>query len=459
METSSEFGPSYSPSRRELRKRIWQLTVPVILANVTIPLVGLVDTAVMGHLDSAHYIGAVALGSFLFSMVTVSFGFLRMATTGLVAQALGADDRELMLVQLLRGLVLALAMGVLILVLAQPLILVARQVLSGSPEVLDGMARYMTIIAFAGPAVCFNMVVLGLLFGMQRVRACMVQMVVINSVNIIGNLTLVFGFGMKIEGVALATVIAQYTGTLVSFMLMAKGVGFPWQWQWPAMNEIVSFPALKQYLGLGRDLTIRTLGILLGEMIVLNMSAGIDDVMLAASQLCFVLFALISYGLDGFAHAAETLVGAAIGRRDLPGLKAVIRESTLMAFAMALIASLGVAVLGSTFIDFMTSIEEIQVAAKDLMIWMALIPMLSVLAFQMDGVFIGATQAVVMRNAMLVSVLLFLPLAVIGEMLAGIHGIWVAFLILLGLRGITLWIRIGHIYRMAMPGQMGASAG
>ncbi|MGC6485690.1 MAG: MATE family efflux transporter [Candidatus Puniceispirillales bacterium] len=451
METPPENGFPYSPSRQELRKRIWQLTVPVILANVTIPLVGLVDTAVMGHFDSPHYIGAVALGSFLFSMVTVAFGFLRMATTGLVAQAMGAEDRDLMLIQLLRGLFLALAMGVLVLVLAQPLIFVAQKTLSGSPAVLEGMARYMTIIAFAGPAVCFNMVVLGLLFGMQRVRACMVQMVVINSVNIAGNLILVFGFGMKIEGVALATVIAQYCGTGVSFILMAMGMGMPWQWQWPSLNAVVSFAALRQYLGLGRDLTIRTLGILLGEIIVLNMSAAIDDVMLAASQLCFVLFAVIAYGLDGFAHAAESLVGAAIGRRDLPGLKAAIRESTIMAFVMALLASLLVALLGNTFFAFMTSLEDVRAVANDLLIWMVLLPTISVLAFQLDGVFIGATQAVVMRNAMLVSVILFLPLVLIGEKLAGINGIWFAFLILLGLRGLTLWLKIGHVYRLAKP--------
>ena len=319
MKTSSLFAFLYSPSRRELRKRIWQLTVPVILANITIPLVGLVDTAVMGHLDSAHYIGAVALGSFLYSMVSVSFGFLRMATTGLVARAMGAEDTALILLHLMRGVVLALAVGVLVIIFAQPIIMLAKLVLSGSSEVLDGMASYMSILAFASPATCFNMVILGLLFGLQRVRACMIQMVVINVINIIGNLLLVFGLGMKVEGVALATLIAQYSGAGVSLILLADALGRPWHWHLPKLVNVISFGALRQYLGLGRDLTIRTICILLGELVLLNMSAAIDDATLAASQLCFVLFALIAYGLDGFAHAAESLVGAAIGGVICPG--------------------------------------------------------------------------------------------------------------------------------------------
>ena len=451
MKTSSLFASLYSPSRRELRKRIWQLTVPVILANITIPLVGLVDTAVMGHLDSAHYIGAVALGSFLYSMVSVSFGFLRMATTGLVARAMGAEDTALILLHLMRGVVLALAVGVLVIIFAQPIIMLAKLVLSGSSEVLDGMASYMSILAFASPATCFNMVILGLLFGLQRVRACMIQMVVINVINIIGNLLLVFGLGMKVEGVALATLIAQYSGAGVSLILLADALGRPWHWHLPKLVNVISFGALRQYLGLGRDLTIRTICILLGELVLLNMSAAIDDATLAASQLCFVLFALIAYGLDGFAHAAESLVGAAIGRRDLPGLKAAIWESSVLATIMAVLAAVMVAVFGSLFFEFMTSLEDVRARADGLLIWMVLIPVVSVLAFQMDGVFIGATQAVVMRNAMLVSMVLFLPLALIGNKVAGINGIWFAFLIMLGLRGLTLLRKIRHVYDEAQP--------
>ena len=150
-----------------------------------------------------------------------------MATTGLVARAMGAEDTALILLHLMRGVVLALAVGVLVIIFAQPIILLAKLVLSGSPEVLDGMATYMSILAFASPATCFNMVILGLLFGLQRVRACMIQMVVINVINIIGNLLLVFGLGMKVEGVALATLIAQYSGAGVSLILLADALGRP----------------------------------------------------------------------------------------------------------------------------------------------------------------------------------------------------------------------------------------
>ena len=451
METSSTFSRFLSPSRRELRKKIWYLTLPVILANVTTPLVGLVDTAVMGQLDSAHYIGAVALGAFLYSLVSISFGFLRMATTGLVAQAMGAEQTSLIHLHLMRGVVLALGLGVMVILLAQPLILVSRMVLAASPDVLDGMATYVSILAFASPATCLNMVALGVLFGLQRVRACMIQIMVLNIFNIIANLVLVFGLGMKVEGVAIASLIAQYIGLGVSIILLINALGLPTRWQRPPIMDVISYGALRQYLGLGRDLTIRTLGILLGEIIVLNMSAAIDDVTLAASQLCFVLFTLVAYGLDGFAHAAESLVGAAIGKRDQQALKTVIMDSTILAFAMSVAGSVLVMVFGSYYFEFMTSLDDVQARAGDLLIWMALIPVVSVFAFQMDGVFVGATQAVIMRNAMLVSVVIFLPLAWLGDMVAGVDGIWAAFLILLGLRGLTLWLKIGHVYDQARP--------
>lgn len=449
MKTSSFFAKFLSPVRRQLRKKIWQLTLPVIFANITIPLVGLVDTAVMGQLDSAHYIGAVALGAFIYSMVSVSFGFLRMATTGLVAQAFGAEDVPLIQLHLMRGTALALAVGVMVILIAQPLIMGAELVLSASDDVLEGMSAYVSIIAFASPATCFNMVALGLLFGLQRVRACMIQMVVINLANIALNLWLVFGIGMKVEGVALATLLAQYLGAGVSVLLIVAALGRFRNWHLPPLKDIISLSSLSQYLGLGRDLTIRTLGILLGEVVVLNMSAAIDDVTLAASQLCFVLFGLVAYGLDGFAHAAESLVGVAIGRRDVQGLRSAIAESTFLAFMMSIVGALLILMFGSMYFEFMTGLEDVRARADELLIWMAALPVVSVLAFQMDGVFIGATAAKIMRNAMMVSVLIFLPLAFFGNQLAGINGIWGAFLVLLGIRGVTLLLKIRHVYDKA----------
>lgn len=449
MDLSSSFNTFFTPDRRALRKKIWRLTLPVIVANITVPFVGMVDTAVMGHFDSAHYIGAVAMGSFLFSLVTILFGFLRMATTGLVAQANGADDRAGVILHFLRGTAMALMIGAVVLVFSQPLILLARQLLSASPEVLDGMDRYMTIVAFCGPAACFNMVALGLLFGLQRVHGCMIQLIVINCINIAGNLLLVFGFGMKIEGVALATVLAQYTGTGVSAVLVLRALGGVSSWPSIGWSHVISFAALRQYIGLGRDLTIRTFGIVLGEILVLNSSASLGDVELAASQLGFVLFGIMAFGLDGFAHAAESLVGQAIGKRDRVLLRAAIQDTILLAMVTAMVIGVGVFFASMPFFRLMTSLPEVLAEVEGMVLWMALIPVVSVMAFQLDGVFIGATKATIMRDAMMVSVLVFIPLVYLGRAVAGLDGIWLAFLFLLAMRGVTLWFRLDRVYAAA----------
>ena len=337
MEVSSEIGSLFSPERKAVRWKVWRMAVPVMLANITIPLVGLVDTAVMGHFDSAHYIGAVAMGSFMFSLMTIAFGFQRMAVTGLIAQAKGAGDTEAIFLTLYRAVMVALGLGLGIMVLAIPVMLIAPLVLAASPEVLEGMNTYLGIIIFAGPAICLNMVGLGFLFGLQNIRGCMIQMISVNLVNIIANLILVFGFGMKIEGVALASVFAQYTGVGVTYLLIRHACRPLGSFPKPEWARIKNTGALMGYAVLARDLTIRTVCILLSEVIVLNLAAGMSDNALAASQVGFVIFGLVAYSLDGFAHAVEALVGDAIGGKKLLDLRRAVRESTILAALTALV--------------------------------------------------------------------------------------------------------------------------
>ena len=449
MRSPSPYASFSTPERRALRKKIWRLTLPVVLANTTIPMVALVDTAVMGHFDSAHYIGAVAMGGFIFSLVVIAVGFLRMATTGLVAQAFGAGDRAAIVRHLLRGSALALALGLLIVVLSQPLVLVAKAFLPGSDAMLDGMGRYVAIVVFAAPAGCLNMVGLGLLFGLQRVRGCMAQLIAINCMNIAGNLLLVLGFGMRIEGVALATVAAQYGGLVIAAWLVVRALGHPRTWPWPGRAEVLSLPAMREFSGLGRDLTIRTFGLKLGELLLLASAASIGDVELAGTQIGFVLFIVVAYGLDGFAHAAESLVGEAVGGRRPALLRAVVADSMLLAFLAALGMGGAILVLSGPYFRVMTSLPEVLAVADGLILWMALIPVVSVFAFQMDGVFVGATQARTMRDAMVLSVLLFLPLIYFGKAWFGLGGVWAAFILLLALRGLTLGLRLDRVYAKA----------
>ena len=451
MEVSSEIGSLFSPERKAVRRKVWRMAVPVMLANITIPLVGLVDTAVMGHFDSAHYIGAVAMGSFMFSLMTIAFGFQRMAVTGLIAQAKGAGDTETIFLTLYRAVMVALGLGLGIMVLAIPVMLIAPLVLAASPEVLEGMNTYLGIIIFAGPAICLNMVGLGFLFGLQNIRGCMIQMISVNLVNIIANLILVFGFGMKIEGVALASVFAQYTGVGVTYLLIRNACRPLGYFPKPEWARIKNTSALMGYAVLARDLTIRTVCILLSEVIVLNLAAGMSDNALAASQIGFVIFGLVAYSLDGFAHAVEALVGDAIGGKKLFDLRRAVRESTILAALTALVMGVVLWLLGGQFIRLITSIPDVLTLTEDIMIWLIIMPVVSVWAFMMDGIFVGATKAKLMRDAMLISMVVFLPLVYLGKIWGGLDGIWLAFNILLGLRGLTLWLKMPEIERAAQP--------
>ena len=442
-----------SSDAKRIRRQVWRIAIPVIIANSSVPLVAMVDTGVMGHLAHAYYIGAVALGSFLFSLILAAFGFLRMATTGFVAQAAGAEDHELVLVQCWRGLMVAVILGLVVVALTPFIIALAAQILTMSAEVEAGMAVYLRIVCLAAPAVTVNMVILGVLFGLQRIKATMLQLITINSINIIGNLVLVYGVGMRVEGVALATAAAHYCGLAVSLPLMVSALrrGVPlrllsWGASWGASwREVFDLRALGRYLSLGLDLTIRTSCIILAELFVLNAASGIDDVALAASQVGFVIFGAIAYPLDGFAHAAEALTGTAIGRRDGVMFRHVLRETLLLALVMAAAMAAVLVLAGSWLIGALTSIPEVIEVSHRILPILVVMPLVSVLAFQMDGVFVGATMGRDMRNAMLVSVAVFVPLVYVFQPWFGLIGIWLAFLLLLGLRGITLWWRLGHV--------------
>ena len=451
MKTSPEIGSLFSPERIKVRRQVWGIAVPVMLANLTIPLVGLVDTAVMGHFDQSYYIGAVAMGSFMFSLMTIAFGFQRMAVTGLIAQAQGAGDHALIYATLYRAVMVAIGLGFSIVLLALPVLWIAPQVLSASEDVLDGMAQYISIIAFAGPGICLNMVGLGFLFGVQHIRGCMEQMIIINLVNVAANLVLVFGFEMKIEGVALASVLAQYIGVGVTFLLVrsaCRSYGKPPKWRLALLSDA---RALTRYASLGRDLTIRTAAILVSEIIVLNAAGGMSDDALAATQVGFVFFGVIAYGLDGFAHAVEALVGNAIGAKSLVDFRRAVAESSILGGVAAVVVALILWLGGGVLMRVITSIPSVLAMADGIMIWIILMPVISIWAFLMDGVFIGATRAKMMRNAMLVSMVFFLPLVYLGRLWGGLDGIWLAFNILLGLRGVTLWLKLPEVEKDTQP--------
>jgi MATE family multidrug resistance protein len=441
-------------------RHLWSVTWPIIIANVTFPMVGAADTAMMGRLDDASFVGGVALGSLVFNFIYFGLGFLRMCTTGLVAQAQGRGDLQEIENHLVRGLILAFSLGFLF-VIATPLVhLVTGAMLAASDTVETLMQDYVGIRLLAVPAALANMVLLGCIFGRQQMRLAMVQIIFINLANLALNLFFVLGLGMTIKGVALASVVAQWTGLAVTLGLVG------WHWRdllagagrriftrRPAWLDPAAF---LRFFEIGSDITIRTVLILLSEAVLLNLAAGISDLSLAATQLILVMFGLISFTLDGFAHAAEALVGEAVGRRHLPMLNKVVRRTNIMAGCTALVISALIWAGAPWIVGLLTSQQDLASLTLAHWHWAALMAPVSFLAFQMDGVFIGATQSREMRNAMLVSAVLFaIAVLLLGGL--GLNGLFAAFTIYLGLRGITLQMRMGRVRALVTPEPMDVS--
>jgi MATE family multidrug resistance protein len=435
-------------------RHIWTISWPVLLANITFPLVGAADTAMMGRLEDASFVGGVALGSLVFNFIYFGLGFLRMGTTGLVAQAHGRGDATAIEHHMVRGLVLALCLGTGF-VLATPLVLALTGVLlAASPAVEALMQQYVGIRLLAVPAAFANMVLLGCLFGRQHMRLVLVQIIFINVTNLALNILFVLGLGMAIEGVALASVAAQWTGLVLTLVLI--------RWQWRDLlagiaRRVFRFrpawfdpAAFRRFFVISGDIMIRTVLILLSEAVLLNNAATIGDLSLATAQLVLVMFSLISFGLDGYAHAAEALVGEAIGRRNLPMLDQVVRRTNILAGISALVISILAWAGGPLIIATLTSQADLAAMTLAHWHWVALLAPVAFMAFQMDGIFIGATRSREMRNAMILAFAGFL-LAVLVAGGYGLNGLLAAFTIYLGLRGITLMMRMRHVRAMAMP--------
>ena len=462
-------GPKGGKARRDERRQadaqhphggwrhIWAISWPVIIANITFPLVGAADAAMMGRLDDVSFVGGVALGTLVFNFIYFGLGFVRMATTGFVAQAHGRGDARAIEQQLVRGIAVALGLGFLF-VAATPLVSQATvAALSASPAVEAHTQSYVAIRLLAVPAALSNMVLIGCMFGRQRMRLVMFHIVLVNMVNLALNFYFVLGLGMTVAGVAWASVVAQWFGLAV--MLGA----LRWLWR-DILAGVMSRtfrrgaawlegPAFARFFSIGGDITIRTLLIVLAEAVLLNRVATIGDVDLAVAQFILVIFGFIAFGLDGFAHAAEALVGEAVGKRSPGLLGQAIRRSNILSGATSVAMGLVIWFAGPLIVQILTTQPELARRTLEHWHWAALLPPVSFLAFQMDGVFVGAMRSRDMRNAMIVSAACYLALVFALEWLGlgGLDGLLLAFLLYLGLRGVTLGARMKHVRGLAEP--------
>jgi MATE family, multidrug efflux pump len=424
-------------------RRVWRLAFPVVLSNLSVPLLGAVDTAVMGHLPDPAYIGGVAIGALVFSYIYWGFGFLRMGTTGLVAQANGAKDAGEMRAIFLRGLLVAGSIGTLVIVLQAPIAALALGLVDASPQVEDLGRRYYDIRVWSAPAALIQYVVIGWLFGVQRMTSALALTVVANALNIVLDLWFVLGLGWGIEGVALATLIAEWSAALLGLALVGRRIA-----RSPAgAARVFDGARLLRMVRVNGDIFVRTLCLVTAFAWFTAQGARMGDVQLAANAILLNFQTFMAYGLDGFAHAAEALVGSAIGARDRDAFRAAVVTSTKWAAIIAGGFTLVYLGAGGALIRTLTGIETVRASAAAFLPWAIAAPIVSVWSFQLDGIFIGATRTAEMRNGMIVALAGFLALTAVLVPLWGNHGLWLAFLLFMALRALTLAVFLPRIAR------------
>ena len=418
--------------------RVLKIAVPILLANITVPLLGLVDTGVVGQIKSPVPIGAVAIGALILTTVYWFFGFLRMGTTGLTSQAVGAGDRAEVAAILSRVLLFAIVSGGLIFVLQTPLFWGAFQV-SPASEAVESMARdYLRIRIYSAPAAIAVLGLVGWLIGQERTREVLYLQLWMNGLNIILDLWFVLGLGWGASGVALATVLAEMSGLGLGLWFCRDTLMAPTFRAWDAVLNRVR---LVRMLTVNRDILLRTLMLQVIFVSFTFVAARYGDVPLASTQVLMQFFALTSFALDGFAFAVETLVGQAVGGKNRQALRQSVIKCTLWGVAMVFILAAGIGLGGEGLITVMTKATEVQVEAQRYLPYLIAAAALSLPAFMLDGVFLGATQTAAMRDMMAVSLGIYILCLLALLPFLAMHGLWIALLVSLVARGATLAMR------------------
>ncbi len=418
-------------------RTVFAIAAPMTIAYISTPLLGIVDTAVIGQLDNPALIGAVAVGATLFSIIQAMFNFLRAGTTGLVAQAMGAGDETEIGASFVRALLVALVSGLLVIVFSRPLIDGGLELISPSETVGTATADYLEIRALSAPFSLANYVILGWFLGLGRAGTGLFLQVLLNGLNIVLSVVLVLGLEWGLAGVAWGTVGAEIAAAGVGLLLVARAAGSR---PWPAWSVVFDARPFKRLAALNGDIMVRSLVLLFAFTYFTAQSAQFDDVTLAANAVLMHFFSIAGHFLDGFATAAEQLAGRAVGARWKPAFKRTVRLTLVFGSLMALTLSAFFWVFGPLMIDFMTVSQEVRDTARIYLIWAVLTPIAGVAAFQMDGIFIGATWSRDMRNMMLVSIVVYLGSWWLLKDALGMHGLWIALLIFLGARGLSLAI-------------------
>lgn len=416
-----------------MNREILRISIPSIVTNITVPLLGMVDLAIVGHIGDAGYIAAIALATMVFNLIYWNFGFLRAGTTGLTAQAFGAEDKEEYLNVLVRGIAIALSAAVLLLLLQWPIALLCKRFIHSSPTTIDLMLTYFYIRIWAAPATISLYVLKGWFLGMQNAASPMWIATILNLVNIVFSLLFVYVFDAGIAGVAWGSVVAQYSGLLLAIIIWIRRYGHLWQdIRWRAALQLRK---MVRFFKVNADIFLRSLCLIAVFTFIPYISADMGEEILAANTLLMQLFTLTSYVMDGFAYAGESLVGKYVGARNSELLHKVVRLLVWWGVALAVFFTLLFVFGGEVLLRVLAKDEEVIGTAMQFMFWTYLLPFTGFAAFIYDGIYIGATASAAMRNVMFVATAVFFALYYALVARWGNHALWFAFIFFLIFRG------------------------
>jgi len=416
-------------------KRILGVAIPIVLANVTIPILGAVDTAVVGQMGLAAPIGAVGIGAIIISAIYWLFGFLRMGTTGLTAQAIGSNDQSETSALLVRGVIIGLVAGLILILIQIPLFSGALGLAPASAEVEFLAQEYLKIRVYSAPAAIAIFGITGWLIAKERTRAVLALLLLVNTVNITLDFVFVLKLGWGVEGVAFATLIAEWFGLLFGLWLAREGFKNGY---WRNWIQIFDRARLIKMAKVNSDILIRSVLLEIAFVSFLFLGSSFDDATLAANQVLIQFLNITAYAMDGFAFAAEAIVGKALGSRN----RLLFRKSAIMTsqwgFGLVIVMAIIFAVFGSNIIDVMTTAENVREVSREYLPWMVLAPLVGAASWMLDGIFIGATRTADMRNMMFISFCVYLlTLAILLPRYEN-HGLWASLIIFSIARGVTL---------------------
>ena len=429
-------GAGLNSARLPRNKDMWRIAAPMIISNVSVPLLGMVDTGVTGHLENSAYLGAVAIGAMIFTFIYMGMNFLRMGTTGITAQSFGAGDNDGLRAALGQALIVGTLVALALIVFQAPIGQLALHLLGGDTETQRYASEYFSIRIWSAPGTLANYALIGWFIGLQNARIPLLIFLTINLTNIALDLFFVVVLGMKIDGVALASVIAEYSGFLVgaafAVSILKKRAG-----HWP-IARLTNVTAYKAFFSINANLFVRTMALMFTLSFITAQSARLGGQILAANALLLNFQHLTAFGLDGIAHAAEAMVGKAIGEKS----REVLVHSVRLTLKWSVIFAAGFTAVyvfaGPTIISILTDLPDVREVALRYLPWMIASPLVSVWCFLYDGVYIGATRARDMRNIMVLSALcVFLPAWYLLQPL-GNDGLWLAFLLFMASRGIGM---------------------